>query len=145
MMIASVILNMSYRKNSIKAGALSTVIFVISGFMLLGPFGVLLVLGAYFTAGKQPVSLKLKDENGNEYNLSPTFAGSSEYRDQNGCLWTTRDGGNSFECEVINVKNADGTEVNLKRSYKDAFKEYYKDENGEEWTSSDGGKTFDKK
>ncbi|MDE6442488.1 MAG: hypothetical protein K2L12_07060 [Clostridia bacterium] len=91
---------MSYRKNSIKSGALSTVLLIVSLIILIGPFGIIMFCVMYYFGGKKQKSLTAKDEEGNVFILTQSSEWSDDYRDQNGDWWKTRDGGKTFEREI---------------------------------------------
>ena len=151
-MNVSLLLNWLYRRNCIVVGASSTALYVFQ-FIFLAPEVILFVVfivymlmhGVGVQGSENLKKIKIKDENGNEYILTQLYEGSNEYKDQNGDLWETYDGGITFERVIKKVKADDGKEYNLKPSYDGIVTKYYEDENGEEWESKDGGKTFDKK
>lgn len=105
----SMLLNVSYRNSNIYSGA-STALYVFQ-WILFAPFvilGVIVIVVGFFCGASIPIFggnkekvVKVKDEKGNQYKLSPTngdcFDGGEEYEDQNGDLWETWDGGQTFK------------------------------------------------
>lgn len=75
--------------------------------------------------------------------------GGVDYRDQNGDIWTTRDGGLTFECvSKVKVKDKDGNDYSLSPDSKFASTDY-KDQNGDTWqefnTFGNGNTTYVRK
>lgn len=145
LLIISILLNMLYRKNSLKAGALSNVVLIVSFTMFIGFVGILAGCLVAFAGGQRPKSITAKDDEGNEYTLTPTYVGSSKCTDQNGDLWKSWDGGKTFErvYSQITTKDDEGNEYTLTPTYEGSF--MCTDQNGDLWESLDGGKTYERK
>ena len=139
LMMISLFLNWSYRNNSIVAGASSTALYVFQFIFLLPMiilFAILFVyalLHGYAQGGENLKKIKIRDEDGTEYILTQLYAGSVDYKDQNGDIWTTRDGGATFECiSRIKVKDKQGDDYTLTPKTEFASTDYA-DQNGDTW------------
>jgi len=156
----STLLNISYRKSCVRAGKFSTTLYVFQ-WIFFAPFVIMalivLIIGFFcgasvplFSGGKTEKVIKIKDEQGNKYTLKPThannFDGGEEFEDQNGDLWETWDGGQTFErtkrITPVITKDEQGNELKLRPTFRGS--ERYMDERGDEWLTFDGGKTFER-
>ena len=156
LMNVSLLLNWLYRKNCIIVGASSTALYVFQ-FIFLAPevilFAALLVYALMHGIGVQGSEnlkkIKIRDENGNEFILTQLYEGSNDYKDQNGDIWTTRDGGITFECvSKIRLKDKEGDEYTLTPKSEFASTDYT-DQNGDTWqefnTFNTGNPTYERK
>ncbi len=155
----SLLLNISYRKSCIYAGAGSTALYVFQ-WIFYAPlliFGVIILVIAFFCGASIPIFgdkkekvIKIKDEKGNLYKLTPTYAdrfyGGDEYEDQNGDLWETFDNGQTFKMtkriSPIYIDDESGNKLRLTPTFRGSFR--YLDENGDEWWTLDGGQTVER-
>ncbi|MDE7158327.1 MAG: hypothetical protein K2N74_02020 [Clostridiales bacterium] len=153
LMIISFTLNLSYRKDAYIAGALSTVLLVLSGIIVI-PIAIIMFLillftgnlGAFFGGSSSSKTITIQDEDGNEYTLTPTYDGSDEFIDQYGDLWRTLDGGRTFRrvrSKEVKTVDDEGNKRTLTSTYDSMFTKHYQDQDGEEWKSEDGGQTFE--
>lgn len=150
--LVSAVLNLTYRKDNVVPGTLSTVMLVITCIMFL-PL-VLFVLFMAFAGGEndsgysEPKDITAKDDKGNEHTLTPTWEDGivmkkQYYNDQKGDEWISQDGGQTFAPVIKKVKGEDGKEYTLKPQYAGST-EYYEDQNGDVWVTYDEGKTFER-
>ena len=149
LLMISMLLNLSYRKNCAVPDKLSTFMYVTGWILLLpimiGLFVIMLIGGVRltFSGSDKLMEVTVTDENGKVYNLTQTSISSNEYRDQNGDLWKTYDGGKTFERVNVKATDDDGNEKTLTPTYDSMLTKHYQDQEGEEWKSQDGGQTFE--
>lgn len=158
-MTVSLVLHISYRNGCIHPGAASTTLFVFQ-WIFYALFAIaavaLLVVGLFcgvsipVFGNKQDKVVKVKDEKGNQYKLTPTYAtnfdGGEEYEDQNGDLWESWDGGRTFErtkrITPVYINDSEGNELKLTPTFRGSTR--YLDEHGDEWWTLDGGQTVER-
>ena len=138
----SLLLNISYRKNCVRAGAASTVLYVFQ-WLLYVPLaiGAVIVFVIALFSGALGGKLKkvtLVDNNGKKYELTQLCEGGTEFQDQYGDTWQTFDG-NKYERKP-KVTDLEGRECILTRH--SAFGNNYTDQFGRWWSTYDGGQTY---
>ena len=139
--IASILLNLSYRKH--RRNTFSAVLLIASSLLVMGIIGV--ALGCLVVYKSEPVeeaeTLKGKDEDGKEYILKPASRYGSDCIDQYGDTWQTFNYGRTYERKP-KVKDEEGNEYILTK-YSETGN-LYTDQHGHWWRTEDGGKTFNK-
>lgn len=149
----SLAINLSYRKNALRAGVLSTVLLVLCGIIVI-PIAIILFLiliftgnlGALMGSASSSKKITIIDEDGREYTLTQIYDGSNDFFDQYGDLWRTEDGGQTFRRvnpKEVQTEDDKGNKQTLTSTYDSMFTKHYQDQNGEEWKSEDGGQTFE--
>ena len=151
----SCFVNRSYRQDCYHPGAFSTFIYVLTWIFVYPPCFVVVIamlfmgVGGFSSEAEKLKTVTIIDEKGRVYTLKQTYAGSIEFKDQDGSLWKTYDNGATYELVEagayvdIEAKDENGNEKTMKRTYSDFMTDHYQDQDGEEYKSYDKGKTFE--
>lgn len=146
----SLILNLSYRKEVLKAGALSTVLLVLCCIIVI-PVAIIIGIILFFGGGLGAVlgssgpgkTIKITGDNGKEYSLTQKDSFGNEFTDQYGDLWITQDHGETFKCVSVRIKDENGNSFTLTPRYWGSDT-YYQDQNGDYWHTSNNGYSYER-